>query len=109
MSVDPRTVRQHLEEIQQLSKTIYTAIDEERTRAHRKHAASGQSMEQVDVDHPLRFPILVEEVGEVAKALNEGASREELRAELIQVAAMAAAWAEAITREADARRTDVRR
>lgn len=93
----------------------YTAIEEERARAHRKHAASGQSMEQVDVDHPLRFPILVEEVGEVAKALNEGATREELRDELIQVAAMAAAWAEAITREAASgsappavRRTDVR-
>ena len=79
--------------------TTYTEIDEERIRAHRKHAASGQSMEQVDVDHPLRFPVLVEEVSEVAKALNEGATREELRAELIQVAAMAAAWAEAITRE----------
>lgn len=45
--------------------------------------------------------ILVEEVGEVAKALNDREPVEDLRAELVQVAAVAIAWIEAMdTKEA---------
>lgn len=40
--------------------------------------------------------ILAEEVGEAAKDVIEGATHGKLRAELIQVAAVAVAWAEAI-------------
>ena len=43
----------------------------------------------------LRLAALVEEVGEVARALHEG-EQENLRAELVQVAAVAVAWLEGI-------------
>ncbi len=59
-----------------------------------------------------RLPVLVEEVGEVADAMQalavadpmEGedvAGREHLRAELVQVAAVAVRWIEALDVEAD--------
>lgn len=48
------------------------------------------------------YLVLAEEVGEIAKALLDGASEEELREEIIQVAAVAACWAE--DWETDARR-----
>lgn len=41
--------------------------------------------------------ILGEEVGEVAKALNEQESIEALKKELVQVAAVATAWVEALS------------
>lgn len=44
------------------------------------------------------LPILTEEVGEVAKAINEGDDPEHLIEELIQVAAVAVSWVEAIGR-----------
>lgn len=85
--------------------TIYDEVRDERARAHAKHGE--KSMEGWPADHPLRLPILVEEVGEVAKAMNEAALsglpmdhpdvRAEMRAELVQVAAMATAWADALT------------
>lgn len=46
----------------------------------------------VDTDGQ-RLAVLVEEVGEVARAMNDGKG---LREELIQVAAVAVAWLEAI-------------
>lgn len=46
----------------------------------------------VDTDGQ-RLAVLVEEVGEVARAMNDGKG---LREELIQVAAVAVAWVEAI-------------
>jgi hypothetical protein len=49
---------------------------------------------------PMRYLVLGEEFGEVARAMLEDDGDEHLRAELIQVAAVAVAWAEAI----DARR-----
>ncbi len=61
-----------------------------------------------DGDDDARLRVLVEEVGEVARELNErdnltlaGVSglRERLRVELIQVAATAAGWAAALTEE----------
>lgn len=47
------------------------------------------------VDHD-RLPILLEEVGEVAHALNEGKPVAELRRELVHTAAVAVAWIEAL-------------
>ncbi|MDB5056346.1 MAG: hypothetical protein JWM44_4396, partial [Bacilli bacterium] len=57
-----------------------------------------------DILHPLsqfahRMEILVEEVGEVAKAKLEG-NQSELRKELIEVAAVAVRWVEILDREA---------
>lgn len=43
--------------------------------------------------------ILGEEVGEVCRALNDGESVEALQAELVQVAAVAVAWAEALEQQ----------
>lgn len=79
---------------------IYAEVKAERDRAHAKHGDT--SMEAQPCDHPMRLSILMEEVGEVAKEFNEGRHRGEgpdltlLRAELVQVAAMSTAWADAI-------------
>lgn len=87
---------------------VYDDIAAERDRAHQKHKDSpGGSIEMRPwfADGFLR--ILVEEVGEVAKVLNDAEHgvyveaveiKAELRKELIQVAAMAAAWVDAIDR-----------
>lgn len=56
-----------------------------------------------ELSHFERLPILAEEFGEVGRALNElaGLANDkhgvDLRKELIQVAAVAAAWAEALS------------
>jgi NTP pyrophosphatase (non-canonical NTP hydrolase) len=79
---------------------IYDDIDRERQYAHIKHGAS--SIEGRPPDDPGRLAILVEEVGEVARNLNdrrhdqglaiEATMDHALRAELVQVAAMAVGW-----------------
>lgn len=80
--------------------SIYHEIEAERNLAHAKHGAT--SMEYMGRRDPQRFLILAEEVGEVAKEFNDARHENrdvdpvKLRAELIQVAAMAAAWADAI-------------
>jgi NTP pyrophosphatase (non-canonical NTP hydrolase) len=74
-------------------------VDRERKRAHRKHSAKGRSAEQMPWTDPIWLPVLVEEVGEVARALCDGETPERVREELIQVAAMAQAWADAIEGE----------
>ena len=68
----------------------------ERERAHAKHSATGQSCEQMPWTDPLWLPVLVEEVGEVARALCDREAAVRVREELVQVAAMALAWADAI-------------
>lgn len=83
---------------------IWADITAERARAHAKHGAT--SCEGLAVDDPGRLPILVEEVGEVAKELNDRrhltwprtpANVDALlRMELVQVAAVAVAWIAAI-------------
>ncbi|MCW2897770.1 MAG: hypothetical protein JWO67_35 [Streptosporangiaceae bacterium] len=82
----------------------YAELQSERVRAHAKHdGETGQSMERRAWDDPQWLPVLMEEVGEVAKALCENtaaAERRQLRAgltaELVQVGAMAAAWLDAL-------------
>lgn len=79
---------------------IWTEVAAERERAHAKHRDT--SMEQQPVDALLRLSILTEEVGEVAKEMNDARhfgrlDHAALRKELIQVAAMAGAWAAALT------------
>jgi len=84
----------------------YHDIHVERIRAHEKHDGNGDSMERKTFVDPSWMSVLVEEVGEVAKAICDhrhlGAIADpeslaaELRTELIQVAAMAVAWIDAI-------------
>jgi len=83
----------------------YHEVHRERIRAHAKHKDKpGGSMEMKTYDEPDWLPVLVEEVGEVAKVLCDhrhglltvDRARDDLRAELIQVAAMTVAWIEAI-------------
>lgn len=79
---------------------VYAEISAERERAHAKHGRN--SMESKPVGAFIRYTILAEEVGEIAKEFNEAEIRggqetldlERLRAECIQVAAMASAWAD---------------
>lgn len=52
-----------------------------------------------EVSSDRKLAILVEEVGEVAKAMIEGERPEDLRTELIHVAAVAVAWSEALPRD----------
>jgi NTP pyrophosphatase (non-canonical NTP hydrolase) len=85
---------------------IYDQIDRERQRAHAKHGAS--SIEGRPPADSGRLAILVEEVGEVARNLNDRRHADTtvelldfdalLRAELVQVAAMAVGWIAAIDR-----------
>ena len=83
----------------------YLDIHKERLRAHHKHQDKpGGSMEQHVWDDADWLPVLVEELGEVARNLCEhrhgnltsAQFQQQLREELIQVAAMAAAWVGAI-------------
>lgn len=79
----------------------------ERHRAHAKHGAG--SMEGLDWRDPKFLPVLMEEVGEVARGLcerslgnlSDSELREYLAEELTQVGAMTAAWLDAVLRGAD--------
>lgn len=73
---------------------IFVAIIDERNRQDRKH---GEGSMRRCADN-IRLAILTEEVGEVARAIIEG-DAENLREELVQVAACAVAWIEAIDSE----------
>jgi len=81
---------------------VYADVHRERRRAHEKHGANGNSREDQPWDEKEWLPILVEEVGEVAHELTYDAqyvdARLALRKELVQVAAMACAWIDAIDR-----------
>lgn len=80
----------------------YAAVHYERARAHAKHDTGGGSMERKPWNDPIWLAVLTEEVGEVARVLcetrlgNEDFPRTRLREELVQVAAMACAWIDAI-------------
>lgn len=50
-------------------------------------------------DAGVKLAVLTEEVGEVARGLLERAALSDLKGELVQVAAVAVAWAEAIDTE----------
>lgn len=66
---------------------VYIRIGEERNRQLDKWGDQRHT-------HEHWLSILTEEVGELAKALNEDGSKEEILGELIQVAAVAVAWLE---------------
>lgn len=82
---------------------LYADVHRERIRAHTKHGANGNSREDASFTDPEWLPILMEELGEAAHVLTYDAwppagstQSQELRKELIQVAAMACAWIAAI-------------
>lgn len=81
-----------------LSELTLDAINAEATRAHVRH---GQ-MSMMNGTNDRRHRILVEEVGEVARELNDAeiearaVDRDKLVKELVQFAAMAAIWIEAL-------------
>jgi hypothetical protein len=77
-----------------ISPAILAAVEAEVARAHAKHG--DRSILNPAMPDAVRLPVLVEEVGEVAKAMLEDATATELQAELIQVAAVALTWAEAV-------------
>jgi NTP pyrophosphatase (non-canonical NTP hydrolase) len=87
----------------------YSDVHRERIRAHDKHDSNGDSMERKAFTDVAWLSVLVEEVGEVAKALcdhrhhgeysDPAALAAELRGELVQVAAMTVAWIDAIDQE----------
>lgn len=86
--------------------TVYRDVHAERERAHAKHGAQGNSREQAHWTNAEWLPILVEEVGEVAHLLTydwAGDIKVEMRKELVQVAAMACAWIDAIDYGEEAR------
>jgi hypothetical protein len=91
----------------------YFDVHRERIRAHQKHGAQGNSREDAHWTNVEWLPILMEELGEAAHELTYDARLAEvsvpdgedrqlrkaaLRAELVQVAAMACAWIAAIDR-----------
>ena len=85
-----------------ISDLTLDAIRAEAIRAHKLHGVN--SMLSPTKTHDRRFGILTEEVGEVARELNECDIHEGLTeyrrvrlvTELIQVAAMAASWIEVL-------------
>ena len=81
-----------------IESNVYGDIHQERVKAHRKHGAAGNSREDASWDNKEWLPILMEEVGEVAHWFTYDSEMDidELRNELIQVAAMAAAWIDSI-------------
>lgn len=82
------------------STDVGEELRSERIRAHEKHR--DHSMESWPVLSAERYLVLAEEVGEVAKEFNDAKvegrpiDRAALRKELVQVAAMAAAWVAAL-------------
>ena len=84
---------------------VFDEARKERERAHAKHG--DKSMESWAADDYARLAILTEEIGEVAREFNEASLGSRpiafgaLRTELIQVCAMAGAWADACEIEED--------
>jgi hypothetical protein len=85
------------------ARGVYAEVAAERARAHEKHGDT--SMEAAAPLAPRRLAILMEEVGEIAREYNEADNNRRpidaaaVRSECIQVAAMAAAWADALPGE----------
>ena len=79
-----------------IREIIFDLIDLERAHQEVKHA--GRTCSSPDVDPHFKNTILAEEFGEVGRALLDG-KRDDLKAELVQVAAVAVAWLEHLTME----------
>lgn len=75
---------------------VSNEIVEERWRQEEKFSA-GETCANPEMDPGIKLAVLAEEFGEVANAMLEKKPVDELKGELIQVAAVAAAWAESLT------------
>lgn len=79
---------------------IYQAIDTERARQERKwsrlHEWGTGDCSSPAVEEIVKVAVLTEEVGEVARAVLDREDTDRLRAELVQVAAVAVAWLESL-------------
>lgn len=75
-----------------LDSILHERARQEQLRREGKFPFTCADPEIADV---LKLPVLGEEFGEVAKAMNEG-DADALREELIQVAAVAVAWIESL-------------
>lgn len=79
---------------------IFAAIDAERLRQGEKwnkpHAWGIGDCSSSAVGSSVKLMVLTEEVGEVARAVLDQHSIDALRRELVEVAAVAVAWAEAL-------------
>lgn len=76
---------------------VLDAISQERKRQDElKQAGKFTHTCADDIDNGRKLAILTEELGEVARAMCDKEPKERLREELIQVAAVATAWAEAL-------------
>ncbi len=75
--------------------TDWSEIEQAREKAHEKHG--NNSIERMFFLDPRWMPVLVEEVGEVAHELTYDADGD-LRAELVDLLAVASAWLDAIDR-----------
>lgn len=83
----------------------YSDMHRERIRAHEKHVNNGGSMEEKPWDSEWWIPVLVEEIGEIARSRNEfnlgniglQTHKDELRKEAVQVGAMIAAWLDSLS------------
>jgi len=76
---------------------VYREVEHARLKAHTKHGDN--SIEVEPADSPRWLAVLVEEVGEIANALTYDGPRDNVRAELIDVLAVATAWVAAIDRD----------
>lgn len=78
---------------------ISGAIDTERAYQastwDRAHTWGWGDCSSPDVAEPVKLAVLTEELGEVARAMLDG-DRDDLRRELVQVAAVAVAWLEGL-------------
>ena len=78
---------------------VFALINAERARQHAKWSGSGRwgtgDCSSLRVSPIVKSAVLAEECGEVARAVLDGS--EELTAELVQVAAVAVAWLEALS------------
>jgi hypothetical protein len=116
--VNAKTVMTALREAEERLNLVLDAVAFERENQERLHGAGklpGAHCSDPKVSNASKLAVLVEEIGEVAKQINEGtlpaASRAHLRKELIQTAAVAVAWAESLTPgpEVSGQRSEVRR
>jgi len=84
--------------INQALEHVLADIREERRRQELLFKAGKIPFNCADpnVDEGQKLPVLVEELGEVAKAIQD-VDYDQVRIELIQLAAVATAWAESLT------------
>lgn len=86
-------------------QAVYQKVAEERARQHRMFIGSWGDVRQIALQNPHRcLSILMEEVGEVARALNDESEISIVAFELYQVAAVSIAWLNAIEERLKAQR-----